>query len=117
MTAAPSSGSDTPHVPVLLESLLAAVAPVTGRWLDGTFGAGGYTRGLLEAGADQVIAGVAAVLLVRIACGQSPERLKAQYTPIGKLELIDQCRWIVFGLVGNSALRPDPGDIPDQAAG
>ena len=56
MTAAPSSGSDTPHVPVLLESLLAAVAPVTGRWLDGTFGAGGYTRGLLEAGADQVIA-------------------------------------------------------------
>jgi 16S rRNA (cytosine1402-N4)-methyltransferase len=36
--------------------LLAAVAPVTGRWLDGTFGAGGYTRGLLDAGADQVIA-------------------------------------------------------------
>ena len=45
-----------PHVPVLLDSLLAAVAPVRGRWLDGTFGAGGYTRGLLDAGADQVIA-------------------------------------------------------------
>jgi 16S rRNA (cytosine1402-N4)-methyltransferase len=48
----PSSG---PHVPVLLQPLLKAVAPVSGRWLDGTFGAGGYTRGLLEAGADQVI--------------------------------------------------------------
>lgn len=48
----PSSG---PHVPVLLEPLLNAVAPVSGRWLDGTFGAGGYSRGLLEAGADQVI--------------------------------------------------------------
>jgi 16S rRNA (cytosine1402-N4)-methyltransferase len=36
--------------------LLAAVAPVQGVWLDGTFGAGGYTRGLLEAGADRVIA-------------------------------------------------------------
>ncbi len=47
---------DAPHIPVLLRPLLAAVAPVSGTWLDGTFGAGGYTRGLLEAGADKVIA-------------------------------------------------------------
>ena len=47
--------SDKPHIPVLLRSLLAAVAPVSGVWLDGTFGAGGYTRGLLEAGAGKVI--------------------------------------------------------------
>jgi 16S rRNA (cytosine1402-N4)-methyltransferase len=40
---------------VLLEPLLAAVAPVGGLWLDGTFGAGGYARGLLEAGAARVI--------------------------------------------------------------
>ncbi|MES2969813.1 MAG: 16S rRNA (cytosine(1402)-N(4))-methyltransferase RsmH [Pseudomonadota bacterium] len=45
----------TPHIPVLLRPLLAAVAPVTGVWLDGTFGAGGYARGLLAAGADVVI--------------------------------------------------------------
>jgi 16S rRNA (cytosine1402-N4)-methyltransferase len=44
-----------PHIPVLLQPLLAAVAPVRGLWLDGTLGAGGYTRGLLEAGADTVI--------------------------------------------------------------
>jgi 16S rRNA (cytosine1402-N4)-methyltransferase len=43
-----------PHIPVLLRPLLAAVAPVEGEWLDGTFGAGGYTRGLLEAGAARV---------------------------------------------------------------
>ncbi|WP_103174752.1 16S rRNA (cytosine(1402)-N(4))-methyltransferase RsmH [Paracoccus sp. SY] len=43
------------HVPVLLAPLLRAVAPVSGVWLDGTFGAGGYSRGLLEAGADRVI--------------------------------------------------------------
>ncbi|MCA0928962.1 16S rRNA (cytosine(1402)-N(4))-methyltransferase RsmH [Ruegeria profundi] len=48
--------SDKPHIPVLLRPLLAAVAPVSGVWLDGTFGAGGYTRGLLDAGADKVIA-------------------------------------------------------------
>ncbi len=46
---------DAPHVPVLLRPLLRAVAPVSGTWLDGTFGAGGYARGLLEAGADKVI--------------------------------------------------------------
>ena len=44
-----------PHIPVLLRPLLDAVAPVSGLWLDGTFGAGGYARGLLQAGADQVI--------------------------------------------------------------
>ncbi|MCR9125272.1 MAG: 16S rRNA (cytosine(1402)-N(4))-methyltransferase RsmH [Rhodobacteraceae bacterium] len=45
-----------PHVPVLLAPILHAVAPVSGVWLDGTFGAGGYTRGLLDAGAARVIA-------------------------------------------------------------
>ncbi|MCF1708962.1 16S rRNA (cytosine(1402)-N(4))-methyltransferase RsmH [Tabrizicola sp. J26] len=44
-----------PHIPVLLRPLLQAVSPVHGIWIDGTFGAGGYARGLLEAGADQVI--------------------------------------------------------------
>jgi len=44
-----------PHIPVLLRPLLKAVGPVSGTWLDGTFGAGGYARGLLEAGADKVI--------------------------------------------------------------
>ena len=50
--AGPAEG---PHVPVLLRPLLAAVAPVSGVWVDGTFGAGGYARGLLDAGADRVI--------------------------------------------------------------
>ena len=45
----------SPHIPVLLRPLLAAVAPVSGVWLDGTFGAGGYARGLLAAGAARVI--------------------------------------------------------------
>ncbi|PRY25991.1 16S rRNA (cytosine1402-N4)-methyltransferase [Aliiruegeria haliotis] len=44
-----------PHVPVLIDPLIEAVSPVHGLWLDGTFGAGGYTRRLLDAGADVVI--------------------------------------------------------------
>lgn len=53
--AAAAAIPPAPHVPVLLRPLLAAVAPVRGTWLDGTLGAGGYARGLLEAGADVVI--------------------------------------------------------------
>lgn len=49
------SGARAPHIPVLLRALLAAVAPVRGVWVDGTFGAGGYARGLLDAGAERVI--------------------------------------------------------------
>ncbi len=47
--------SVAPHVPVLLRPLLEACAPVRGTWVDGTFGAGGYAKGLIEAGAAKVI--------------------------------------------------------------
>lgn len=40
---------------MLIEPLVSAVAPVSGVWLDGTFGAGGYARALLGAGAERVI--------------------------------------------------------------
>ncbi len=55
MAGADPTTTEKPHIPVLLRPLLAAVSPVSGTWLDGTFGAGGYTRGLLDAGADKVI--------------------------------------------------------------
>ena len=45
----------SPHIPVLLAPILEQCAPVTGVWLDGTFGYGGYSRGLLAAGATRVI--------------------------------------------------------------
>ena len=50
------TSSSSPHIPVLLAPILDAVSPVQGRWLDGTFGAGGYTRALLDAGASYVYA-------------------------------------------------------------
>ncbi|MBO6716847.1 MAG: 16S rRNA (cytosine(1402)-N(4))-methyltransferase RsmH [Rhizobiaceae bacterium] len=43
------------HIPVLLDEVIAALAPKAGETIiDGTFGAGGYTRALLEAGANVV---------------------------------------------------------------
>ncbi|MDA0721890.1 MAG: 16S rRNA (cytosine(1402)-N(4))-methyltransferase RsmH [Proteobacteria bacterium] len=51
-----AAADQTPHIPVLIRPLIAAIGPVSGVWLDGTFGNGGYTRALLAAGADKVIA-------------------------------------------------------------
>lgn len=51
-----AAAETSPHIPVLIRPLIAAVSPVSGVWLDGTFGNGGYTRALLAAGADKVIA-------------------------------------------------------------
>ena len=62
-----------PHTPVLLRPILAAVTPVSGLWLDGTFGAGGYTRGLLEAGAATVIGVDRDPLALDMAAGWAPE--------------------------------------------
>ena len=55
MTAAsPSAG---PHVPVLLDEVIHALAVAPGEThVDGTFGAGGYTRAILEQGAARVFA-------------------------------------------------------------
>ncbi|MEO6580367.1 MAG: 16S rRNA (cytosine(1402)-N(4))-methyltransferase RsmH [Sphingomicrobium sp.] len=46
-----------PHLPVLIDEVLAGLAVQSGEThVDGTFGAGGYTRALLAAGAERVIA-------------------------------------------------------------
>ncbi len=51
MTAGPH------HVPVLLGEIVAALAPVAGeRLIDGTFGAGGYSRALLDTADIRVLA-------------------------------------------------------------
>ena len=44
------------HIPVLIEPIIENISPVTGVWIDATFGAGGYTRALLDAGAEFVFA-------------------------------------------------------------
>ena len=84
-----SNPSDRPHVPVLLRPLLAAVSPVRGIWLDGTFGAGGYARALLEAGADQVIGVDRDPVAFEMAANWASEygdRLKLVQGTFGKLD-------------------------------
>ena len=53
--AGPAVGGPARHIPVLLAEVMAAVAPSEGEVvIDGTFGAGGYTRAILETGASVV---------------------------------------------------------------
>lgn len=49
--------SEAPHIPVMLDEVLASLQPVDGGvYVDGTFGAGGYTTGILEAADCTVLA-------------------------------------------------------------
>ncbi|WP_157015881.1 16S rRNA (cytosine(1402)-N(4))-methyltransferase RsmH [Mesorhizobium xinjiangense] len=50
-----AGGGPARHIPVLLKEVLAAVAPRGGMTIiDGTFGAGGYSQALIDAGANVV---------------------------------------------------------------
>ena len=50
-----SDAAAGPHRPVLLDEVVAALGPLVGcTVVDGTFGAGGYSRALLEAGASVI---------------------------------------------------------------
>ncbi|MEO1658543.1 MAG: 16S rRNA (cytosine(1402)-N(4))-methyltransferase RsmH [Pseudomonadota bacterium] len=45
----------SPHIPVMLPEVLDALQPQAGQWVaDGTFGAGGYTAGILDRGAHVI---------------------------------------------------------------
>ena len=52
-----AAGGPARHIPVMLSEVLSALEPRDGKiFIDGTFGAGGYSRGLLEAARCSVLA-------------------------------------------------------------
>jgi 16S rRNA (cytosine1402-N4)-methyltransferase len=60
-TAIAGREAQSPHIPVLLDEVVAALAVAPGEtpkgiYVDGTFGAGGYTRALLNKGAARIFA-------------------------------------------------------------
>ena len=48
-----NSNQKAQHTPVLIDTIINNIQP-RGIWIDGTFGAGGYSRALLESGAIKV---------------------------------------------------------------
>ena len=78
------------HVPVLIDAIVAAVAPVRGTWIDGTLGAGGYARALLAAGADRMVAldrdPVAHEMARGWGADLAPGRLQTHQTVFGRMD-------------------------------
>lgn len=77
-----------PHVPVLIEPLLKAVAPVRGVWIDGTLGGGGYAKALLSAGAERVIGIDRDPEVIAAAMGWGEPRLSVVEGRFGDLDLL-----------------------------
>ncbi len=82
------------HIPVLLREVLGALAPgAAGRFIDGTFGAGGYARAILDAADCEVLAldrDPAAIAAGRGLEASYGGRLKLAETPFSLMEAAAQ---------------------------
>jgi 16S rRNA (cytosine1402-N4)-methyltransferase len=78
------------HIPVLLTEVLESLQVKAGEtYIDGTFGAGGYSRAILEAANCRVIAFDRDITAVRAAasiCAQFPNRLNVINKPFSQME-------------------------------
>ena len=97
-----TSASPVPHVPVLLGDAIAALAPAADRlYIDATFGAGGYTGAILEAGGARVIAFDRDITAIRAGAGlagRHATRLRLVNAPFGRLEEVARAAAIELGV-------------------
>ncbi|MEM7780176.1 MAG: 16S rRNA (cytosine(1402)-N(4))-methyltransferase RsmH [Pseudomonadota bacterium] len=118
MTLATSFTSDAPHIPVLLDEVVEAVGPEAGKQvIDATFGAGGYSRALLERGArvfafdrdpDAIAAGEAMVGEFAGQLSLHPERFSAMREEMVRIGF-PQVDAVVMD-IGVSSMQLDRGE-------
>ncbi|PKP65563.1 MAG: 16S rRNA (cytosine(1402)-N(4))-methyltransferase [Alphaproteobacteria bacterium HGW-Alphaproteobacteria-7] len=109
---------DAPHIPVLLDEVIAAIQPAPGMTIiDATFGAGGYTQALLDAGAqvhafdrdpDAIAAGQVMVAHYQTRLALHPARFSAMRDELARLG-IAQVDAVVMD-IGVSSMQLDQGD-------
>ena len=107
-----------PHIPVLLDEVIAALAPRPGMTIvDATFGAGGYTTALLEAGAsvhafdrdpDAIAAGQALVARFDGRLALHPARFSAMRAELAAIG-VTQVDAVVMD-IGVSSMQLDQGE-------
>jgi 16S rRNA (cytosine1402-N4)-methyltransferase len=116
--APPSAGHRSGHVPVMLEEMLTALdVRAGGDYLDATFGAGGYTRAILDAGAARVFAidrDPAAVARARQLAAKDPRLtvLEGRFGDLAELlapHAVRRLDGIVLDLGVSSMQLGDPG--------
>ena len=102
-----------PHVPVMLDEVMAALAPRAGEIIvDGTFGAGGYSRAILEQGADVVgfDRDPTAIAGARQLAAQFPARLRLVEAPFSTLDShVDSADGVVLD-IGVSSMQLDQAE-------
>jgi 16S rRNA (cytosine1402-N4)-methyltransferase len=96
------------HVPVLLPEVLAVLAPQPGqRFIDGTFGAGGYTSALLDAAENTRV----------LAIDRDPAAIAAGQTLVrasgGRLTLVEGTFSDLDGIAGDSGFASVDGVVLD----
>ncbi|BDA85594.1 ribosomal RNA small subunit methyltransferase H [Aureimonas sp. SA4125] len=111
-------GGPLRHIPVLLDAVVAALDPAPGQWIvDGTFGAGGYSRALLARGAGVI--GIdrdpGAIETATVMAEASAGLLKPVHGRFGDLDEIarEQAGGLVDGVVldiGVSSMQIDEAD-------
>lgn len=109
---------NAPHRPVLIEEVVEALAPQAGKLIvDGTFGAGGYSRALLERGAS-VVAFDRDPTVVRFAealAADFPERFRLVQRRFSEMEEglreigVDACQGVVLD-IGVSSMQLDEAE-------
>jgi 16S rRNA (cytosine1402-N4)-methyltransferase len=79
-----------PHVPVLLDEVIGALAPVPGeRHVDGTYGAGGYSAALLDRGAEVVGFDCDPDAIAAAAPRDGPTLIADRYSTMDRVETAD----------------------------
>lgn len=96
-----------PHIPVMLPQVLGALAPAAGEtFIDGTFGAGGYTRGILNSANVNVLA-----------IDRDPTAIEAGQNLVeemsGRLRLLHGPFSAMSELVGNAGVERVDGVVLD----
>jgi len=109
---------DAPHIPVLLDEVIAALQPRVGMTVvDATFGAGGYTTALLEAGAsvhafdrdpDAVAAGQALVARYEGRLALHPARFSAMREELAAIGVTEVDAVVMD--IGVSSMQLDQGE-------
>jgi 16S rRNA (cytosine1402-N4)-methyltransferase len=108
--------SQTPiHVPVLLAEVLAALAPKhDGVYLDGTFGAGGYSRAILGAAKCEVIAldrdpeAIARGRALKAQYGERLALIEGRFGEMDKLAPVDAVDGVALDIGVSSPQIDDP---------
>ena len=109
------SPNAAPHVPVLLKAVIEHLgAGRGGFFIDGTFGAGGYARAILEAGDGRLLAldrDPSAVAAAGELCRRFAGRLHVVNAPFGSMEAVARAEAPPAGLAGSGG--PADGPLAD----